>query len=56
MSNLEQFFAFSFVSVFSVAILATWWRYLPTLIGMYRTVLHKNQAHSEKYLRNNWNL
>lgn len=55
MSPLEQFFTFSFISVFSVAILATWFRYLPTLISAYRTVLRKNQPHSEKYLSDNLN-
>lgn len=55
MSPLEQFFIFSFISVFSVAILSTWLRYLPTLISLYRTTLRNNRHHSEKYLGNNWN-
>lgn len=55
MSPLEQFFAFSFISVFSVAILATWFRYLPTLISVYRTVSRKNRQPSEKYLGENLN-
>lgn len=49
MSPQEQYFAFSFVSVFSVAILATWFRYLPTLIKLYRTVATHNQMGEEKY-------
>lgn len=55
MSPLEQFFIFSFISVFSVALLSTWLRYLPTLISLYRTTLRNNRHHSEKYLGNNWN-
>lgn len=49
MSPLEQFFAFSFISVFSVAMLATWLRYFPTLIKLYRIVTFDNQLPSEKY-------
>lgn len=49
MSPLEQFFAFSFVSVFSVTILATWLRYLPTLIKLYRIVTFDSQLPSKKY-------
>ncbi len=55
MSPLEQFFTFSFISVSFVAILATWFRYSPTLINLYRTALRNNGHHSEKYLGNNWN-
>jgi hypothetical protein len=49
MSPLEQFFAFSFISVFSVTILATWLRYFPTLIKLYRIVTFDNQVSSKKY-------
>lgn len=49
MSPLEQFFAFSFISVFSVTILATWLRYFPTLIKLYRIVTFDNQVPSKKY-------
>lgn len=55
MSPLEQFFSFSFISVFSVAILSTWLCYLPNLITLYRSILRNNRHHSEKYLGNNWN-
>jgi hypothetical protein len=50
MSLLEKFFAFSFFSAFAVAILATWWRYLPTLITFYRSVIRDNRLSSAKYL------
>lgn len=49
MTYLEQFFAFSFISVFSVAILATWLRYFPNLIKLYRTVINNQQFTSKKY-------
>lgn len=55
MSPLEQFFTFGFISIFSVAILATWFCYLSSLIRVYRTVLRKKQQHSEKYLSDNLN-
>lgn len=50
MSPLETFFAFSFVSVSAVAMLATWWRYLPTLIAFYRTVVSDRQRTLAKYM------
>jgi len=50
MSPLEKFFAFSFVSTFAVAILATWWRYLPTLIAFYRSAIRDDRLNSPKYL------
>lgn len=39
MLPLETFFACSFVSTFAVAILATWFRYLPALISRYRIIV-----------------
>lgn len=48
MAPLEQFFAFSFVSVFSVALLATWLRYSPNLNALNRTFLQNHQYKSAK--------
>lgn len=39
MSHLETFFACSFVSTFAVTLIATWFRYLPVIVSLYRTVL-----------------
>lgn len=36
MSALSTFFTFSFISTLAVAILATGWRYLPTLIALFQ--------------------
>lgn len=55
MSPLEKFFAFSFISVFSVTLLATWLRYYPTLIVLYRTILNSNARNSKKHLQDNLN-
>jgi hypothetical protein len=53
MSPLEKFFAFNFVSVFSVAILATWFRYLPSTIALYRNFSQSNQPNLKKDLKDN---
>ena len=42
MSALEKFFTFGFVSTFSVAIVATWWRYVPNVINSYRKIMSKS--------------
>lgn len=50
MSPLETFIAFGFISTFAVALLATWFRYLPTLISLYRKLAYQsNQPSSQKY-------
>lgn len=36
MTPSETFFIFGFISTFSVALLATGWRYLPVLISLYQ--------------------
>jgi len=41
MSALEKFFTFSFISTFTVAFLATWWRYVPSIIAYYRRSMSK---------------
>ncbi|URD50876.1 MULTISPECIES: hypothetical protein [Chroococcidiopsis] len=41
MSILEKFFTFGFVSTFSVALIATWWRYIPSIIATYRKIMSK---------------
>ena len=49
MSPLETFFTFSFVSTFAVALLATWFRYVPRLISLYRVLAYQwNQPSSQK--------
>lgn len=49
MSPFETFFAFGFISTFTVALLATWFRYYPTLIALYRVIVYQwNQQESEK--------
>jgi hypothetical protein len=40
MSPFETFFAFGFVCTFALALIATWLRYLPTLIALYRMLAH----------------
>lgn len=54
MSAMENFFAFGFISVFAVFLLATWFRYLPTLVNLYRIIMYK-QANRENYLKDNFN-
>lgn len=50
MSPLETFVAFGFISTFAVALLATWFRYLPKLISLYRNIAYQwNQPSSQKY-------
>ncbi len=52
MSPFETFFAFGFISTFAVALLATWFCYVPTLIALYRTLAFQwNQPGTEKYLK-----
>jgi hypothetical protein len=49
MSPFETFFSVAFVSTASVALLATWYRYLPTLITLYRFLVCKlNQTEMER--------
>lgn len=55
MSPQEKFFAFSFISVFSVTLLATWLRYYPTLIVLYRALVNSNARNSAKRLQDNLN-
>ena len=56
MPPLETFFACGFVSTFAVAILATWFRYLPALIFLYRIlVYHLERSSPEKYITHKFN-
>ncbi|MBV9388030.1 MAG: hypothetical protein JOZ78_16525 [Chroococcidiopsidaceae cyanobacterium CP_BM_ER_R8_30] len=48
MSNFETFFAFSFVSTAAVALLATWFRYLPVLIVTYRSLSYQLEQSAPK--------
>ena len=46
----ETFFAFGFVSILAVGLLATWFRFLPTLIALYQVITYNwHQPHQEKY-------
>jgi hypothetical protein len=55
MSPCETFFAFGFISTFTVALLATWFRYMPTLIALYRVIVYQwNQPGEEKYVVDDW--
>jgi hypothetical protein len=50
MSSLETFITFGFISTFAVALLATWFRYLPNLISLYLNLGYQsNQPSSQKY-------
>lgn len=50
MSSFETFFACSFVSTFAVALIATWFRYVPALISLYRIFLYRwSQPTPENY-------
>lgn len=54
MSHFETFFAFGFVSTMAVALLATEWRYMPTLIALYRILVYQwNQPIPSKYALDN---
>jgi len=49
MSPFETFFYVAFVSTAAVALLATWCRYLPTLIALYRFLIYQlNQTEPER--------
>lgn len=51
MSPLETFFTCSFVSTFAVALIATWFNYLPTLISLYRVFIHRwSQSSPDTYI------
>jgi hypothetical protein len=57
MSPLETFFACGFVSTFAVAILATWFRYLPTLISQYRILVDRlERLVPEQYMTHKFKL
>lgn len=57
MSPLETFFACGFISTFTVAILATWFRYLPTLIFRYRILVeHLERLVPEQYMMHKFKL
>ncbi|MBV8886688.1 MAG: hypothetical protein JO235_22210 [Chroococcidiopsidaceae cyanobacterium CP_BM_RX_35] len=50
MSPCETFFAFGFVSTLAVVLLASWFRFLPTLIALYQVITYNwPQPHQEKY-------
>ncbi|MBV8886252.1 MAG: hypothetical protein JO235_19985 [Chroococcidiopsidaceae cyanobacterium CP_BM_RX_35] len=50
MSSFETFFAFSFVSTTAVALLVTWFRYLPTLIASYHFLAYQlEQSEPKQY-------
>ena len=54
MSPFETFFAFGFVSILAVALLATGYRYMPTLIALYRILVYQwNQPIPPKYALDN---
>lgn len=54
MSLFETFFAYSFVSTLAVALLATGYRYMPTLISLYRIVVYQwKQPIPSKYALDN---
>jgi len=52
-SLLETFFAFSFISTLAVALLATGYRYLPTIITLYRILAYQWQPVPSKYVLDN---
>jgi hypothetical protein len=47
MSVLEKFFTFGLISTFTVAILATWWRYVPSIIASERKIMSKTGQNGE---------
>ena len=54
MSPFETFFAFGFVSILAVALLATGYRYMPTLIAFYRIIVYQwHQPIPPKYALDN---
>ncbi len=56
MTPFETFFAFGFVSAVAVALLATGYRYMPTLISLYRILVYQwKQPIPSKYALDNLN-